>query len=282
MPELPEVEALARAISPLVVGRMIESVKFYRSDLRIPIPIDLFDRLIVGRRIQFVKRRSKYLLLETEDGSVAIFHLGMSGFMESSASEAPQHKHTHASFKLSSKDDSGLESCRYIHYIDPRRFGIITCCSVDEVPHHRFFSHLGPEPLASTDLADHLFNVSRGKNVSIKNFVMNAAVVVGVGNIYASESLYKAGIRPTAVAGKLSLARYRKLAEAINETLNAAIACGGTTLRDFRKPSGEPGYFAVRLSVYGRAGESCHQCGGKIKQIRLSGRSSFFCPRCQR
>lgn len=283
MPELPEVEALRRAISPLTLGHVIHQAHFYRKNLRIPIPISDFQKLIVGNKISAVTRRSKYLLLETEAETIAIFHLGMSGYMESSASPQPIHKHTHATFEIreGGSSNSSPQHC-YIHFVDPRRFGLITCCRAKDLQEHRFFKNLGPEPLDRSDLAVYLFQVSRNKKVSVKNFIMNASILVGVGNIYASESLYKAGIRPTRQAGFVSLRRYQKLADAIQSTLMAAIKAGGTTLRDFRKPSGEPGYFAVDLKVYGREGEKCSLCGSLIQQIRIGGRSSFFCARCQK
>ncbi|MFW7381796.1 MAG: bifunctional DNA-formamidopyrimidine glycosylase/DNA-(apurinic or apyrimidinic site) lyase [Oligoflexus sp.] len=277
MPELPEVECLTRSVRQILEGQILEEATFFRRNLRGDIPVEQFQRDLLGEKVKRVYRRSKYMLIEVDD-SLGIFHLGMSGQIILQADEKPVFNHTHAVFRVR-RDDQ--EKPLYLHYIDPRRFGWITCCKQTELAEHPFFKDLGPEPLEHDDLVEYLWQKSRNKSVAIKNFVMNAKVLVGVGNIYASEALFRAGIRPERPAHRVRKREFELLVPAIRETLTEAIAAGGTTFRDFRQADGQPGYFAISLNVYGRSGEACVRCGGLIQSTRLGGRASFFCRRCQ-
>jgi formamidopyrimidine-DNA glycosylase len=276
MPELPEVECLTRAVRRVLKGGRLVEASFFRKDLRDPIPIDVFNELLVGQRIDDVFRRSKYMLFRTEKG-YAIFHLGMTGNMLLSESAEPKIAHTHAVFRIEKK--GGREG--FLHFVDPRRFGRIACIEGATFAEHAFFADLGPEPLETKQLGAHLYAASRGKKQPIKPFLMDAHTVVGVGNIYASEALFRAGISPKRSAKSVTLARYERLAAAVKDTLKASIAAGGTTFRDFKNAGGDPGYYKVKLAVYDRAGEPCTSCGNKVRQIRQAGRSTFFCPVCQ-
>ncbi|NRA65260.1 MAG: bifunctional DNA-formamidopyrimidine glycosylase/DNA-(apurinic or apyrimidinic site) lyase [Pseudobacteriovorax sp.] len=279
MPELPEVETLTNAVKKIALGRRIIQSKFYRKDLRSEIPVDELNDILLNRKIIEIRRRSKFMMMRTDKGWVLI-HLGMSGHMDHHSSKSPQLPHTHVVFTLEPRHKgSDLE---YLHYVDPRRFGWMTCTRSLDPEAHELLRHLGPEPLETKDLGDYLWRESRGKTTSVKSFIMNAKVVVGVGNIYANEALFRAGIRPGKAAGRISRESMKKLAVAIAETLRAAISQGGTTLRDFRSSDGSPGYFAVDLQVYGRGGETCLSCSDTIKSIRQSNRASYYCPTCQR
>lgn len=276
MPELPEVECLTRAVSKVLKGGHLVDATFFRKDLRDAIPIDQFRDLLLGERIDDVFRRSKYMLFQTQKG-FAIFHLGMTGNMILRPEAKPSIPHTHAVFTI--EDKTGKPG--YLHFIDARRFGRIACIAGKTFADHAFFENLGPEPLVCADLGAHLFKVSRGRKQPVKAFLMDAATVVGVGNIYASESLFRAGINPKRKAGSVSRPRFEALALAVKETLLASIKAGGTTFSDFKNADGNPGYFAVNLAVYGREGDPCHTCKTPIKQLRQSGRSTFYCPFCQ-
>jgi formamidopyrimidine-DNA glycosylase len=276
VPELPEVECLTRAVRAVLEGGVLRSAEFLRAAIRDPIPIDAFNEFVVGQRIEEVYRRSKYLLMRTKKG-VGVFHLGMTGALLLKDEKLATEAHTHAIFRFTGP--SGKRG--YLHYVDPRRFGRIACVEGQDLNGHALFSDLGVEPLVTEDLGGYLFERSRGKSLPVKSFIMDARVVVGVGNIYASESLFGAGISPKREAGTVSRARYGRLGEQIKETLEKAIKAGGTTFRDFKNSDGNPGYFAVELKVYDRAGENCESCGNIIKTIRQSGRSTFFCAFCQ-
>lgn len=277
MPELPEVECLTRSIRAVAEGGSIKNMTFYRKDLREPIPIRDFQSVIKNQKITSVSRRSKYLLLHTEKGT-GIFHLGMTGNILCYDTKNPQLNHTHAVFQLMPKDNN---KATYLHFVDPRRFGYIHCHKGPDWESHKYFNKLGPEPLEYRGLATYLFNKSRDKTVAVKNFIMNGHIVVGVGNIYANEALYKAKIHPEAPSGSLSQQDFARLCKEIKTTLKAAISQGGTTLKDFKNPKGEPGYFKVSLKIYGRKNEPCHTCSTEIEEIRQSNRASFFCPTCQ-
>ncbi|MBK8284804.1 MAG: bifunctional DNA-formamidopyrimidine glycosylase/DNA-(apurinic or apyrimidinic site) lyase [Ahniella sp.] len=270
MPELPEVETTRRGIEPHVLGQRIESLLLRRPDLRWPIP-DHLVRTLPGREIEAVRRRAKYLLIDTEPGSMLI-HLGMSGSLRVLTPGFGAGKHDHY--------DLALGSGQVLRYNDPRRFGCLLWQAADET--HELLAALGPEPLGDTFDGDYLYSLSRGRSAPVKAFLMDQSVVVGVGNIYVAEALFEAGIRPTRAAGKVSRAAYGAVAMAIRRILAYAITRGGTTLRDFLKPDGEPGYFEQELSVYGRAEEPCRVCGKPIKQVVQSNRSSFYCPSCQK
>lgn len=270
MPELPEVETTRRGLAPHLQGRRITGVTLRRPDLRWPIPAAVRERL-PGQRIEAVERRAKYLLTHTAAGS-ALWHLGMSGVMRVLPADTPVGVHDHV--------DVALDDGRVLRFTDPRRFGCLLWQPPGEV--HELLAGLGPEPLSEAFSGDTLFAASRGKKASVKTFVMDQAVVVGVGNIYAAEALFEAGIRPTTPAGRVTRERYARLAAAVKRILGYAIERGGTTLRDFLNPDGLPGYFEQELFVYGREGEACKACGTALKAMRLGQRATVWCPRCQR
>ena len=270
MPELPEVETTRRGLAPHLEGRRITAVTLRRPDLRWPIPAAVRERL-PGQRIEGVERRAKYLLTHTRAGS-ALWHLGMSGVMRVLPASTPAGAHDHV--------DLGLDDGRVLRFTDPRRFGSLLWQGAGEM--HPLLAGLGPEPLSDAFSGDTLFAASRGKKASVKVFLMDQAVVVGVGNIYAAEALFEAGIRPTTAAGRVTRERYARLAAAVKRILGYAIERGGTTLRDFLNPDGLPGYFEQELFVYGREGEACKVCGTGLKSMRLGQRATVWCPRCQR
>ncbi len=270
MPELPEVETTRRGVRPHVKGRRVARVVVRDARLRWPVPPGL-ARALAGATIDDVERRAKYLLFRTAHGT-AIVHLGMSGSLRVlDAAVAPQ-KHDHV--------DLVLENGKALRLRDPRRFGCVLFTRDD--PHdHPLLKELGPEPLSAAFDGAHLFRRSRGRTAAVKSFLMDAAVVVGVGNIYANEALWRARLAPRRRAGRIPRARYDELARHVKEVLADAIERGGTTLRDFLSADGEPGHFRMDLAVYDRAGEPCPRCGAKIRAARVGQRSAFFCPRCQ-
>ena len=227
---------------------------------------------ICGQRLQPIERRAKYLLLPLETGGL-IVHLGMSGHLAMVPADAPAGKHDHVDVQL---DDGSA-----VRFTDPRRFGSIHW-QPHPLPGHWLLRDLGPEPLSTAFDGKHLAARCRARRLAIKLLLMDAKVVVGVGNIYANEALFLAGIRPRVAAGRVPRRRLDALATAIKGTLRNAIARGGTTLRDFVGSDGRPGYFAQELAVYGRGGEPCRRCGAVLKEVRLGGRSTVYCPRCQR
>lgn len=270
MPELPEVETTRRGIAPHVVGQRVRRVIVRDGRLRWPVPEDLDVRLS-GQRIEAVERRAKYLLIRAESGTL-IGHLGMSGSLRLVPADQPPAKHEHVDIEL----ESGLS----LRYTDPRRFGALLWT---QDPHaHVLLSKLGPEPLTEAFDGGRLYELSRGRSMAVKPFIMDNAVVVGVGNIYATEALFAAGIDPRREAGGISRARYLKLAIEIKRVLAAAIEQGGTTLRDFIGGDGQPGYFQQELFVYGRGGQPCKVCGTELREVKLGQRASVYCPRCQR
>ena len=270
MPELPEVETTRRGIAPYLEGQRVSRVIVRERRLRWPIPEDLDVRLS-GQRILQVERRAKYLLINAEVGTL-ISHLGMSGSLRLVECGLPAARHEHV--------DIELESGMALRYTDPRRFGALLW---SQAPlEHELLRHLGPEPLTDAFEGERLYQMSRGRSMAVKPFIMDNAVVVGVGNIYATEALFAAGIDPRREAGTLSRARYLKLAQEIKRILAIAIERGGTTLRDFVGGDGQPGYFQQELFVYGRGGEFCKVCGSTLREVRLGQRASVYCPRCQR
>ena len=270
MPELPEVETTLRGVAPHLVGHTITEVDVRERRLRWPVPWAIEQ--LAGSQVLSVRRRGKYLLFDVGEGTV-ILHLGMSGGLRVLDPEVGWKKHDHLALRL----DSGKE----LRYHDPRRFGCVLYCMGD-AEGHALLKGLGPEPLGDAFSASYLASAAKGRKVAIKQLAMNSKVVVGVGNIYACEALYLAGINPTRPAGKISEPRLAKLVAAIRDVLCAAIESGGTTLRDFLNEDGQPGYFKQSLHVYGREGEACHGCGGKVKRIVQGQRSTFYCGRCQR
>lgn len=275
MPELPEVETTLRGIRPHLLGRRIAALRVREPRLRLPIPADLASRL-AGCSILGLSRRAKYLLIEVEGGTL-ILHLGMSGSLRVVPADSPPARHDHV--------DLVLSDGRCLRLRDPRRFGLLVWTPDPPAmaeARHPLLRDLGPEPLGDAFHGDHLYRESRRRRLAVKPFLMDGGVVVGVGNIYASESLFLAGIHPARPSQRISLERYRGLAAAIRAVLGASIAQGGTSLRDFVQEDGTPGYFAQSLQVYGRAGEPCPSCGEPVRQRRIGQRSSFYCPRCQR
>ena len=269
MPELPEVEITRRGVIPHVVGKTVSAVFIHESRLRWPVSPDL-AQMLTGQTITSLDRRGKYLLFETEVGRVMI-HLGMSGSLRIAPFGSERRKHDHVEFVID--DDLALR------FHDPRRFGSIFW--LQGSAGHELIDTLGPEPLTTEFSGNYLFNLSRGRRTPIKNFIMNSKVVVGVGNIYANEALFMSGIRPSRLAGSISKERFFRLVESVKAVLKRAIESGGTSLRDFVREDGSPGYFKSELLVYGRAGEPCFTCGRQLTEFRLGNRSTVFCSRCQ-
>jgi formamidopyrimidine-DNA glycosylase len=275
MPELPEVETTRAGLAPHLEGRRVRSVLLRRPDLRWPIPPEIGECL-PGQRIAAVRRRAKYLLLDTAAGS-ALLHLGMSGSLRVLPEEAPVRDHDHVDLALEGFDG---KPGRILRFNDPRRFGCLLWQPAGET--HELLRALGPEPLSEAFDGEYLFERSRGRQAPVKSFLMDQKVVVGVGNIYAAEALFAAGISPLRAAGKVSRERYAALAGQVKNILAHAIARGGTTLRDFIAPDGAPGYFEQELAAYGRGGEPCPRCGRPLKQAMIGQRASVWCGRCQR
>ena len=271
MPELPEVETTRRGIEPLVLGKEVEQVLVHNAALRWPIPSDL-DAILPAQKVCSVERRSKYLLMNFERGTL-IIHLGMTGHLRVCRPGDERRKHDHVELLFS--DNSVLR------FNDSRRFGAIFWTETDPLLHKRLVT-LGPEPFSDLFSTDYLYRVSRGRKIAVKPFIMDAHVVVGVGNIYASEALFRAGISPARQAGRVSRSAFAMLVQSVQEVLSEAIAAGGTTIRDFMDTEGRPGYFKQELRVYGRAGEPCTVCGRAISQTRLGQRSTFHCRKCQK
>lgn len=283
MPELPEVETVCRGLVGVLEGRRLARVDVRRKDLRIPFP-PFFAETLQGRRVEKIWRRAKYILMDLDDGQVLITHLGMSGRMTLDKRGAPLAKHDHVIFTT----DRGAE----IRFNDPRRFGLMTLAKRAELDSHKLFRHLGPDPLTPDFTPALLSAALKGRKTPIKAALLDQRIVVGVGNIYACESLYRAGIAPTRKAGTVAGERAARLVPAIKAVLNQAIAAGGSSLRDHVQPSGELGYFQHSWNVYGREGESCACLGkrgamngnkgkGVVRRITQGGRSTFYCARCQ-
>lgn len=271
MPELPEVETTRRGIAPHIIARRIVELVVRDARLRYPIAARAASA-IAGQQVQDVRRRAKYLLLVCDSGTM-IVHLGMSGSLfVCDARDSPQ-KHDHV--------DLVFDNGKCLRLRDPRRFGAVLWTT--RAPgDHKLLKSLGVEPLTAGLNGAYLFEQSRGRRVAVKQFIMDSRVVVGVGNIYASEALFLAGIHPARAAGRLSRSRYDQLADAIRNVLSNAIDAGGTTLRNFVNGEGRPGYFRQRLRVYQRAGMPCDRCHGVLRQIRTGQRSTYYCPQCQR
>jgi len=269
MPELPEVETTLRGIEPHLLNQRIARIIVRDPRLRWPVPDEVSKA--GGQQLVRLDRRGKYLLLQLEQGGL-IIHLGMSGSLRILQEPLAPEKHDHI--------DVELENGVCLRFNDPRRFGAFLWVD-GEMESHELLRDLGPEPLSTEFTTDYLYKRSRDRRVAIKNFIMNGHVVVGVGNIYASEALFMAGIHPQRAAGGVSEQRYEGLVAAIRDVLDRAIKQGGTTLRDFVNSDGAPGYFAQELLVYDRAGSDCFQCGAPIRQKVIGQRSSYYCPACQ-
>ncbi|MFT5519773.1 MAG: formamidopyrimidine-DNA glycosylase [Enterobacterales bacterium] len=270
MPELPEVETTCRGIAPHLEGKKVKSLTIRQYNLRWPIPSNM-EELMKSHTLLKVYRRGKYILLAFNHGT-AMIHLGMSGSMRVLDANVDVAKHDHFDIKFSNG--------KTLRYNDPRRFGSFLWAGENPLQ-HKLLASLGVEPLESDFHADYIYKASRNRKIAIKQFIMDSHLVVGVGNIYANEALFQAGIRPSRAANQVSLKRYQRLVDIIKVVLDKAIKQGGTTLKDFSQIDGKPGYFAQELQVYGRAGEQCLQCDEVLIEIRQSGRSSVFCKKCQ-
>ena len=280
MPELPEVETTRRGLAPHLEGRRVVGVTLRRPDLRWPIPREI-ETLLPSQTILSIRRRAKYLLMDTAAGS-ALWHLGMSGSMRVLPAETPVQAHDHVDVVIEGK---GKTAAKVLRFNDPRRFGSLLWQPAGET--HALLRDLGPEPLSDDAggvafSGSYLFERSRGRKLPVKAFLMDQKIVVGVGNIYAAEALFAAGVSPLRAAGKVSRERYDAIAQAVRDILGHAIARGGTTLRDFLSPDGAPGYFEQELSAYGRGGAPCPRCGRPLKQAMLAQRATVWCGHCQR
>ena len=275
MPELPEVETVLQALKPHLVNDKFTAIHTYINKLRTP--LELSDRPeLINQTITNLWRRAKYLILELENNYGLIMHLGMTGSWRLESTSSQRLKHDHVEFYLL----SGL----VLRYNDPRRFGqILVYEPTNNIANHKLLANLGPEPLTDNFNAKWLVKVCKGKKKPIKSLIMDNAMVVGVGNIYASESLFQAGINPLLAAGSISSSRLKRLTKAIKNVLMAAIEAGGTTIKDYTSLNGEEGKFDRKLMVYGKAGQKCGKCNrGIIRQAYQGGRSTFYCPVCQR
>ena len=270
MPELPEVETTRRGVAPHLVGATVSAVTVRDPRLRWPVPADLGTRL-PGQRLDAVDRRAKYLLFRFTRGTLLV-HLGMSGSLRVVDAGAPPGPHDHVDIVFGE---------RVLRLRDPRRFGSLHWVTGDPAT-HPLLAHLGPEPLGEQFDAERLHALARRRHVTAKALLMDGRVVVGVGNIYANEALFRAGVRPTRRSDRLTRADCSRLVAAVREVLAAAIAHGGTTLRDFVREDGEPGYFRIELMAYGRGGEPCPHCATAMKAVRVGQRATVYCPRCQR
>lgn len=271
MPELPEVETTRRGIAPAVTGQRVSRVIVRERRLRWPIP-EALERELPDRVFDAVSRRAKYLLLSAGDHTV-ILHLGMSGRLRVVPDNLPPVRHDHL--------DIILENSSVLRLNDPRRFGFVLWWGGDPLQHPRL-RELGPEPLSPQFTPRYLHTLSRGRRAPVKAFIMDSRVVVGAGNIYATEALFEAGIHPRRPAGRISLQRYTRLVEALRTVLRDAVERGGTTLRDYVGADGQAGYFQLDLKAYGRPGQPCQRCGTPLRAERIGQRTSSYCPRCQR
>lgn len=273
MPELPEVETVRRGLDSALRGAAIKNVLLRRADLRVAFPKD-FAKTLAGRTIRQIDRRAKYLLFHLDSGDVVIAHLGMSGqFLIRLGKPKTFSKHDHVAIELADG--------RYLLFNDTRRFGLMTLTTDKKMESHPLLSSLGPEPLSSAFSPEYLKAKLAARRSPVKPALMDQQLVVGVGNIYASEALYEAGINPKASAMKTAK-HADKLVKSIHKVLKAAIASGGSSLKDFINTEGEAGYFQHQFKVYGRESEPCHQCDTPIRSLRQAGRSTFFCPHCQK
>lgn len=273
MPELPEVEVTRRGIAPYLTGQTIREVVVREPRLRWRVPAEV--HALAGRRIRSVRRRGKYILVDCGDGHL-ILHLGMSGSLRILQPDTPPEKHDHFDLRV-----GGGRGDKLLRLRDPRRFGAVLW-AVGNVADHKLIAGLGVEPLLASFNAAHLHALTRGHRVAIKQFLMDGKKIVGVGNIYANESLFRAGINPRTRAGRISITRSAKLVDTIKDTLEAAIRAGGSSLRDFVQSDGSSGYFQQNYWVYDRAGEKCRRCGTQIRRVLMGQRATFYCTVCQR
>lgn len=276
MPELPEVEVIRIGLLPLLVGKRIITIRHSGKSLRTPVPLAKMKEVLINTVITDIQRRAKYLLLSTDRDDLLIIHLGMTGKLGVCPPKLPEAKHDHVFFVL----DDGME----LRYHDTRRFG-----SMHVIPREDrktdecfFFQTTGPEPFDETVTSSYLKKKARNSSQPIKTFIMNSRVIAGVGNIYANESLFAAGIHPRRPAGKLTLKQWQRLLDEIRAVLKEAIACGGSTISDFVNAGGERGYFQMNFRVYGRANQPCRICENFLQKTVITGRASYFCAHCQK
>ena len=276
MPELPEVETVCRGIRPHLIDRQIVAIDFNGKHLRQPVDVARLRQLLAGKIITRVTRRAKYLLIAVEDDSLLVIHLGMTGNLGIFSPEREKAKHCHLQFRL----NDGME----LRYTDTRRFG--TVLALDSIEAQAIEDQLlktaGPEPFAEEFTVDYLVKVAQKRSVAVKTFIMTSQVVVGVGNIYANESLFRAGIDPRRPASSLTCKEWHRLIDSIREILTHAIDCGGSTISDYVNANQESGYFQINFQVYGKAEKKCTNCGNTITKQQLNGRASYWCPHCQK
>ena len=272
MPELPEVETLKQALTPLVLNKRLSELNFLRKNLRFPIPATKIRKGLINQTVAKITRRGKYILLHAPDGALLI-HLGMSGRFTQAPSMKPLEKHTHAVFKFDPEV--------FLHYIDPRRFGCLLWVPSNQ--EHPLLNGIGPDPLGKEITADEMKLLAKNcKKISIKNFLMDSKRIAGVGNIYACETLFAAKISPKKPARRINSSQWTLLLSMLRDILQKSIAAGGTTLRDFYNTDGSQGYYKFSLAVYGKESEPCLVCGEPIKRIIQSARSTFYCKKCQK
>lgn len=272
MPELPEVEVICRGLAPNLTGRKIISASFSHQKMRVPLPTHLISAWITGRKIKAVRRVAKFIVLDMDSSASLVVHLGMTGRLNFFPAGTALAKHDHARWHL----DNGLE----LRFNDTRRFGSVQVLPPGGNP-VEVFGVLGPDPFWPEFNADYLAGQARGRTLPVKNLLMDNRVVTGIGNIYASEILHVSGVNPATPVGLLSTAQWQGIVGNCRLVLEAAIACGGTTISDYVNSRGEKGYFQTKLQVYGREGEACPACRKPIRQVRLGGRASYYCPACQ-
>ena len=271
MPELPEVETVKRGIQPHITGQKIKQIYIYQTQLRWPIDKNLPDK-INGYTIQEVTRKGKYILIKFKQGTL-ILHLGMTGILRILKQKTDRKKHDHVDIVLSNDI--------LLRYNDTRRFGCILWTD-HAIETHPLIKKLGPEPLSNHFNSEYLYKITRKRNTSIKTFIMNSHYVVGIGNIYANECLFMAGINPNRTVAKLTKRDCKKLIQSIKHIISKAIQAGGTTLKDFRHPDSKPGYFRQELQIYGRGGDKCRVCNTALIEIKLGQRQTVYCPKCQK
>ena len=283
MPELPEVETVRRGLEPVMTDTVIEYAQVNRPDLRWPLPENMSERL-TGQRVVGLRRRSKYILCDLEGGETLLIHLGMSGRMLISGAQVGAFAHPHPAPEKHDHVVLNMVGGARITFNDARRFGAMDLAQTSEVDSHKWLAGLGPEPLGNAFSEDHLVARLKGRKMPIKSALLDQKIVAGLGNIYVCETLYRAGIHPARQAGAISERRVRSMVPIIRQVLEEAIAAGGSSLRDFRQADGELGYFQHNFDVYGREGMTCktQECQAEIRRIVQSGRSSFYCPACQR
>ncbi len=283
MPELPEVETVMRGLQPSMEGEVIAQAQVNRPDLRWPFPERMAERL-TGARVVALRRRSKYILADLDRGETLLVHLGMSGRMTVSGDPLGQFVHDHPQAEKHDHVVFNMESGARVTFNDPRRFGAMDLIETAGLAEHKLLKVLGPEPLGNDFHEDHLIAAFKGKNSPVKSALLDQGIIAGLGNIYVCEALFRAQILPTRKAGQLSARRVASLVPITRQVLEDAIKAGGSSLKDFRQANGELGYFQHSFDVYGREGGPCRRqgCGGTIARITQSGRSSFYCGKCQR